>query len=112
MCLAGGAHEPARNDAIHAIQSCEHNHYIILLKQTTMLKYSAVYLCDLHEGILVKITGDGPDVITSKQISQCYKYDSAGKQWSLLPSNKLTLTTDAITYNVKHFLNNGDNITG
>lgn len=101
LCLAGNTHDQMRNDAVSKVTQCTHNHFVVLLKQTTTLKYSGIYISNISHGILYKLVGEGPDFILDKYILQYFKYDSAGKQWSLLPSQKLTLTTDAVTLNSK-----------
>jgi hypothetical protein len=101
VSLAGTTFASLREQTISRIQSCPHPHFVVLLKQTTTLKYSGVYITNTSLGVLVKLTGDGPQAIHEDYINRCYKYDSAGKQWSQLPSHKLTLTTDAVTVNVK-----------
>jgi len=95
-CLPGKVNESVRNKTLKALDQIKSGHLMILFRDSK-LQYRAIYDFDIEMEKLQKVTGNGPNVITTGMVQDLYKYNSGKRNFSLIPSKTLSMSIDAVT---------------
>ncbi|CEO97748.1 CKK domain-containing protein [Plasmodiophora brassicae] len=105
VCLAGGATELERMQALDALEQSPSDWFLVLLRKERH-KFRGLYqvdACNDGDVSLTRIYGDGPIHINGDTLDGVFKYDSANKCFEQLASRQLTATTDAVSIASKKF---------
>lgn len=96
VLLPGFHRQEELSEALAALERDPSPNLIVLLRSSDSLAYKALYSYDPASGQILLIHGHGPRSLTSRPMSNFYKYDTGSRKFTALPTKEIGVTTDAV----------------
>lgn len=93
-CLCGEVNKDAKKKCLVALEKSTAKHFVVLFREG--LKFRSVYEFDPESEIATRLYGIGPKEITEKMVNTFFKYNSGGKEFSLLETKHLSIQVDGM----------------
>jgi hypothetical protein len=94
VCLQGSVNEVKKRHVLEVLAHHKGEHFVIQLLDDKNSTFKGLYCYE--NNVLTKLVGEGSQTLSFDVVALYFRYDSASKQFNILPTKEFLLTTDAV----------------